>query len=132
MPPYDGYLAHAHDPATSDEAAEAASRKGLIDSHEWRILTVIKRMPLGGTGKELAAAIAERWRVPMTSVQVMRRMLPMVERHQVFRRPDPNQPYRLDARGRRVPNWLRRDGQVLYYRTPYEMPLFDGAVKRET
>jgi len=131
MPPYDRDLAHRDDPATSDEAAEAASRDGLVDTHEWRILTVLQGMPLGGTGKEIAAAITDRWKVPMTSVQVMRRMRALLDRNQVYRRLDANQPYKLDAHGRRVPNWRRHDGQVLHYLTPFEMPLFDQAVKRE-
>ena len=113
---YSRDLSARDDPQTSAEAADAAANEGIVDTHEWRILTVLRTyggLP-GWTGKEIAAAVSERWGEPMTNVQVMRRMVVLVARGQIFRRRDPNDPNR----------WRRRDGQVLHFATRGDMPLF--------
>jgi len=115
--PFSPDLSHRDDPQTSGEAADAAANEGLVDTHEWRILTVL-RSPTGRggwTGKELAAAITERWGVATTNVQVMRRMGALVARDQAHRLRDTKHPDR----------WRRRDGQVLHFYGESDLPLFN-------
>jgi len=123
--PYTPDLSHRDDPETSNDAAGLALADGTVATHEAAILAVLRTMPRGGTGKEIAGAVSVKWkRLQMTNVQVMRRMVALDTRGQVHRRLDPDHPWRLDSRGRRVPNHLRRDGQVLHFATRGDMPLF--------
>ena len=112
--PFSSPLSRRSDPRTSAEAAERVSDDGTVDTHEWRILTVLREMPRGGTGSEIAAAITRRYRVQMTNVQVMRRMRALLDRGQVHRRLDP-----------RTGRYIRRGGETVHYYGSGECPLFE-------
>ena len=113
--PYSPDLSHRDDPATSNDAAAVAVASGTVATHEAAILAVLRTMPRGGTGKEIAWGIQCHFKgVQMTNVQVMRRMRSLLARGQVFRRRDP---VRLDR-------WRSRDGQVLHFAKRGDMPLF--------
>jgi len=114
--PYSNPLCRDTDPQTSGEAAGLAILDGTVATHEGAILAVLAEMPDGGTGREIAYEVRRRFKLPLNSVQIMRRMWPLVERGEVERRVDPREPWRLDHKGRRVPNHLRRDGQILHFR----------------
>ena len=118
--PYSSPLARRSDPGTSAAAADRAEAEGRIDSDEWQILSVLREMPRGGTGSEIAARISERFHRTMTNVQVMRRMRQLIDNAQVFRRADPSPP--LEGAGS-LP-WLKRDGQVVHFIARGDMPLF--------
>ena len=104
-------LARRTDPQTSHDAALRAV-KGLVKSQEARILRVLKAMPDGGTGKEIAEAMTN-WALHFSNVQVMRRMRALLDKGLVRRRPNAD-----DSA------WRSRDGQVIHYYVPSDMPLF--------
>jgi len=136
--PYSSSLARPSDPETSSAAATAAEADGRIDTDEWRILQVLREMPRGGTGSEIAARISARYQRPMTNVQVMRRMADLLGNRQVHRRPDVKASHKANAhyaylagRGRaprRRPGiiYLRRGGETLHWLGSGDMPLFDS------
>jgi len=87
------------------------------------ILDRLRWMPSGGTGKELAEAIWERFHVRLTSVQVMRRMAELLDAGLAHRKLDRDAPPRPD----RKPVWLKRHGECIQYHGPEpkgDMPLF--------
>ena len=122
--PYSPDLSRRDDPQTSAAAADYVTGQGLDLTHEFRILAVLRAMPEGGTGKEIAAAVMKRFRVRTTSVQVMRRMRSLLDHERAFRRHDPDEPWVKDSRGRTVANWQRREGQAIHFLTRGDMPLF--------
>lgn len=122
--PHSRDLSRRDDPLTSHAAADYVTGQGLDLTHEARILAVLRLMPDGGTGSEIAAAVTERFRVPTDQVQVMRRMRKLLDRDDAFRRLDPDEPWIEDSRGRKHANWQRRDGQAIHWLTPGDMPLF--------
>lgn len=109
MTPYSPYLARKDDPATSSEAADEAVGTNLVSGHEKMILYVLRWMPNGGTGTEIAQAIRQRFGVrasDMTNVTVMRRMRFLLDIELVHRR--------RDTRG----HWLRRERETVHFLGP--------------
>lgn len=110
--PFSSPLARPTDPETSAAAADRAESEGRIDTDEWQILTVLREMPQGGTGSEIAAKIRSRFHRPMTNVPVMRRMAELLGNGQAHRRRDP-----------RTGKHLRRGGEALHWFGRGDCPL---------
>jgi len=113
--PYSPPLCRDSDPPTSGEAAGLAIAEGVVATHEGAILAVLAEMPDGGTGREIANEVRRRFKLPLNNVQIMRRMRTLLDGGLVERRGNPIEPWRFDHKGRRVPNYLRRDGQMLHF-----------------
>ena len=103
--PYSSPLCRDSDPPTSGEAAGLAILDGTVATHEGAILAVLEEMPDGGTGREIAYQVRHRFKLPLNSVQVMRRMRALLDDGLVERRRNPL------AEGA----FLRRDGQCLHF-----------------
>ena len=124
--PYSPDLSHRDDPATSNDAAAVAVASGTVATHEAAILAVLRTMPRGGTGKEIAGEVNRQFKhLRMNQVQVMRRIGVLVRRRQAHYRVNPCQPWRLNSKGRTVPNYLRRDGQRVHGYGDSDLPLFN-------
>jgi len=137
--PYSSSLARPSDPETSSAAATAAEADGLIDTHEWRILQVLREMPKGGTGTEIAEAVRSRWgvrrEIDFCKHTVCRRFAGLLSSSRIHRRVDgaatakAKANYeRRKARGLRVgrrpgPVYLRRGGETIHYFGAGDFPL---------
>ena len=136
--PYSPSLARRDDPSTSADAASAAEAAGIIDTHEWRILQVLREMPQGGTGSEIAARISAAYHEHTTNVPVMRRMIDLLGHKQIHRRVDPAATAKAKANyerrtslGLRVGRrpgliYHKRGGETLHWLGSGDMPLFDS------
>ena len=110
--PYTAPLARDTDPQTSADAALAA--EAIIKSHERLILEVLRDRPHGCTGTEIGRVIAGNTGLPMTNVQVMRRMRGLFVAGAVHRRRDRPGAVR----------WSRRNGETIHYYGQGDMPLW--------
>jgi hypothetical protein len=120
--PYSSPLARASDPETSQAAADSAAADGTIETHERRILAVLKHMPAGGTASEIAQAVRERWRIAreidFCKHTVCRRLSDLIGLGLIHRRIAPMATARAraargDRRGR--PILIKRGGETVHY-----------------